>query len=115
MSTQILRFFVNTCLLKLSLVLKRPNSRACALETTASFLATSDSVYPRAFEGRERPWKRGWQHHGSEVYINLERPKREAKETGNGRAIGRRPSPFLLFLSARSDTKLPGVYRNFVF
>jgi hypothetical protein len=35
--------------------------------------------------------------------------KSETKYGGSWRAIARKPSPFLLFLSARLDTKLPGV------
>jgi hypothetical protein len=69
MSTQTLRFFVIYTLIYLSVkivtrVLKRPspNSRACALETTASFLALPVSMHPRAYERSRavvRPWERG--------------------------------------------------------
>jgi hypothetical protein len=41
--------------------------------------------------------------------------KSETNNGGNRRDIGRQPSPFLLFLSARSDMKLPRMCRNSVF
>jgi hypothetical protein len=59
-------FLRNTSLWKLLLVLKRPNSRACALETTASFFALPVSCVPgpredaRGREALETRMKRHW-------------------------------------------------------
>ena len=64
MSTQILRFFVdrNTCLWKLLRVLKRPNSRACALETTASFLALLVPCIPEPMKVARGPGSEDGSH-----------------------------------------------------
>ena len=59
MSTQILWTLLRA--------LNHPNSRACALETAANFLAPPVPCVPGPGEDEcaERPWRRGWSRPGS--------------------------------------------------